>query len=462
MKIEFFIAVFYLALGFTACQSESNLSLQPDVSDTITDYDLLYDGYDVSFNVSEDDVLDYISFKTLLLERNLIVTDIAPINDTENNPLLYIINYENGWDLLAADKRATIPLGSSPEGSLCLDDNESPIVSWVMSLAEDVKHAQLLTTPATENAAYNINSWLAITADPVLFRKEQTRWEIPDTFPYTGHYEMTEVHQYDFVYDSVPHLTTTHWSQRFNNCNAYVPRRTDDTTSHAPAGCVAVAGAQMLYYLHDKIGAPETAPTAAYCNSFVNDPVLLMAQYNYSDTAWSQMTAAGGPVAGMLIAAVAQKSKTTFTNSGSSSSLLKLKNFCYPDFGVSSTYSTYNESMLKNSLLNEMPVLIGSPGSTDTTGHAFIIDGYQRYCTHTVYVYTWVWDNYDPNEPYPKVPVQTIEFNSPAAISRVYMNWGWNGWYNESSFALSGDWIVDGDNYANNRKMMYNFCVAEE
>ena len=41
--------------------------------------------------------------------------------------------------------------------------------------------------------------------------------------------------------------------------NIYCPLKSDNFW-HAPAGCVAIAGAQILYYLNHKFGVPATAP----------------------------------------------------------------------------------------------------------------------------------------------------------------------------------------------------------
>ena len=469
-----------VAFAFSGCQSDI-IPYQPDeIDEEIAGSSSDPKGEsDFSYFVSEEDLQDYLRYKSLALEKEIEVNEIIPFKDAEDNTLLYIINYDEGWDLIAADKRATIPLGTSPEGSLSLDDKDCPVVTWVGCLAEDVsvmRKTDETVSNTSEVVEYNINFWKAVTADKSLFADilneyfpvEQTRDPSFPFVPYpNGHYELSEVYYSEVVADSVCHMIPVYWHQRNND---YVPWRSDTTYYKAPAGCVAVAGAQMLYYLHYAIGVPVAAPTSAYCWGFVGDSNYNWNQYDYSPSAWSQMTYYCGPVAKMLIAAVAKKVNMQFGNQGSSADPSDLSDDCFVDFGVSSTYATYNDDTIKAALLNGMPTIVSANGSFNGLfsydGHCFIIDGYLRHRIETTYVYYWVWDDNDPNASHPKIPAyEYVEYDAPY-IEYYYMNWGWGTDYRDARFAVTGDWLIEDDpdeyNFIYNRHMVHGFSEIEQ
>lgn len=471
-------ALSVVSLSFSACQSDI-IPYQPDeIDEEIAGSSSDPKGEsDFSYFVSEEDLQDYLRYKSLALEKEIEVNEIIPFKDAEDNTLLYIINYDEGWDLIAADKRATIPLGTSPEGSLSLDDKDCPVVTWVGCLAEDVSIMRM-TDEAISNTSevvmYNINFWKAVTADKSLFTDilneyfpvEQTRDPSFPFVPYpNGHYELSEVYDIILDVDSIQHLIPVRWKQKADSCNAFVPWRSDTTTLRAPAGCVAVSGAQMLYFLHYAIGLPTEAPTSAYCWGSVGDSDYIWDQYNYSSTAWSQMTVDGGEKAGMLIAAVANKVHMEFGNQGSSAHTSDLPDDCFADFGVSSTYTSYNDNIIKAALLSGMPTIVRADNSGGY-GHSFIIDGYFRHRHETTYVYIWVWDDNDPNAAHPKIPMFVYVDNGFPYIDYYYMNWGWGNDWNDYRFAVTGNWLVGEaphqSNYIYNRGMVYNFSAAEE
>lgn len=422
-----------------------------------------------TYFVTPEDITAYLRYKSLAQGKEAIVESIAPIRNSDGDTLLYLINYDEGWDLLAADKRATIPLGADGSGRLNFEETENPIFSWIASLAEEVYVTRMTDSCKSKNpevTEYNINSWKAITADSLLFKDVIADYLVETrAYPHIGHYVLDDVVRVDLYYDMLQHLTTTKWSQVCDSCNAYVPWRTDFPWLRAPAGCVAVAGAQMLYYLHYYMGIPQTAPTTAYCYSSVGDPDPLsqMGQGDYSATAWAEMDSLGQSKAGMLIASVAQMVNMNFGNNGSGAYTEDLVTDCFPNYRIASTYASYQETTVINSLMNQnMPVIVRAGGTPpNNNGHCFIIDGYRRSQQQTIYTYVWEWLNYDPEEEYPKIPNQyTITYSSPF-LSHYYMNWGWGGDHNDTPFAKSGDWVVEIDsvpyNFVYERAMIYNF-----
>ena len=422
-----------------------------------------------SYSVSEADIENYLKYKRLLTNKDINEIQMSPIKDAEGEILLYIINYEEGWDLLAADKRATIPLCHCEQGQLDTIEANNPILSWIGCLAEDVgtlKSTDAIGPNNGKQIEYNLNTWKAITADPELFKDtlemylngEQTRLDPP----LSGHYELDGIHYMNVFYDSIPHLTQTWWRQTSAGCNNYIPYRTDTTYLRAPAGCTNVAGAQVLYYLHQTTGVPTHMPEEVCCVGDIDD--YSISYSDMSDTIWSQITSSGGDVAGRLIAVIAKTAYTIFGNGGSTAYIYNLHQLSFPFFGVSSSWGFYDEDIVKTSLLNNMPVIVTAyPSSLAIYGHTFIIDGYYRTREEVLYSYVWVWDNYDPNQSYPRIPGYTeIGYTSPV-ITAFEMNWGWGQTFYDTHyhFIPSGDWMPGDKNYTSRRTMLYGFEAAQ-
>ncbi|MBQ7639760.1 MAG: C10 family peptidase [Bacteroidales bacterium] len=459
------LSLLCISLQFAACDPVEKPVDDPPLDYQYTEADMNRPLNETYF-VSPEDLNAYLHYKSLVEKKEIVVESITPVKNNAGDTLLYLINYDEGWDLLAADKRATVPLGSDKTGHLNLEETEHPIVSWIMCLSEDVYATRMTdscNSEAPDITEYNINTWKAITADESLFREVIEEY-LPETrsYPHIGQYVFAGVTEVDLFYDEVRHLTTTKWCQDDHNCNDYVPWRSDDPSLHAPAGCVAVAGAQMLYYLHYYMGIPQTAPTTAYCYSSVGDPDPLsqMGQGDYSATAWAEMDSLGQDKAGMLIASVAKMVHKNFGNNGSGAITADLVTDCFPNYRIASNYASYQETTVSNSLMYQnMPVIVRAGGTApNNNGHCFIIDGYMRTRHQTIYTYVWEWLNYDPEEEYPKMPNQyDITYSSPV-ISYYYMNWGWGGDCNNVAFAKSGDWVIDNQyNFIYERAMIHNF-----
>ena len=425
---------------------------------------------DSTYFVSDVDLSAYLHYKSCLVDKEVFVRRIDTIACETGEPLLYIINYDNGWDLLAADKRATLPLSSYETGELVLDQ-DSPLTFWINCLAEDVFVTRFSKDDSFLNQTvvdYNLNQWKAINSDRSLFDDianeyypcEQTRFD-PIQWPYVGYYVLTDVVTVPVIYDFITHFIPTSWVQSGGYCNAYIPLKNDNSGNRAPAGCIAVASAQVLYYLHNHYGFPADAPTAAYCYGDIDD--YDMDQDNRLSTAWASMDSLGThPYVAMLIASAAKLSGTTFGNSVSLADFCAL-NTVFQDYDYSGSCSSYNDSIVKIHLISERPVIVGAKSSPNATiGHVFIIDGYRRHSVQTTYVYEWVWVNYDPNISYPKIPNQyEVSYTSPL-MTEYYMNWGWNPAYNSIPFSAEGDWIMNvpnnsPHNYIYNRTLFSDY-----
>lgn len=422
-------------------------------------------------NVSMKDMEAYLHFKELGYgKKSESVKPVAEGSDT----LFYIVNYDEGWELVAGDKRAPVLLASGAEGSFSMETENVEMLFWIDCLASEVKILKHMEdfSSCTEEELENMQSsrrfWGLVCCEIEYITAPPTR-VIGDSIgviPTGGHYELRGVSTSVELCDAIK-LTQTSWGQSSSYCNYYCPWRTDTTYYRAPAGCVPVAGAQMLFFLHNKLSVPANAPDSASCTGYVG-----AGNYNQivvpinSSTTWNYMlnnsiNDKGCYSAAVLIADVGKRVGVVYGNGESSASMWDLPNTVFSAYGISCILATtYSTSTINQSLRNGMPIIIradGFPNGTD--GHCFIIDGYRRYWVVYTYQYEWVWDEPAPGPPffnYP--PYNVVTYGSPY-ITDYRMNWGWGGLHNADYFAVSGNWIVDDDNFIYNRSYLYNFEV---
>lgn len=394
---------------------------------------------------------------------------IHAILDENKDTVFFAVDYpEGGWKLYATDKRVPAILAYSTSDTFEKSIEVEGVHMWVETMKDDMniikrsKNEELKFT--TEEIEQNILFW-DMTKNPSkpLSNQSSTR-ATPPTPILEGHYKLALTNTSYESYDSIPHLIPVAWHQG-SPYNRYCPYTTDNST-RAQAGCVAIAGAQMLFYLHDKFENSLTAPSNAYCFGDINNYV--MGQNNFNSTIWDYMQA-NPDKAAPLVANVGFLVGTNYGNNGSGANTLDLADNVFPVYGISCSVDNYNEDIVRNSLTDKMPVIIRAKSNRTpfATGHAFIIDGYRRYSYVTVNTYVWVYDIITQEDgalpllPYGPEDYTTISYSSPV-VQQIRMNWGWgSNNVNDIWFTLMGDWNVsvnhDDYNFTHQRKMLYNF-----
>ena len=84
------------------------------------------------------------------------------------------------------------------------------------------------------------------------------------------------------------HLIKTNWGQK-DPWNSSVPF-VDGSTAKCVAGCVAISGAQMMYFLHNKLGVPAQMYSAGgYVGSVSNSQLRLLILLLRSGRRWEQI-----------------------------------------------------------------------------------------------------------------------------------------------------------------------------
>ena len=424
----------------------------------------------------EDHNVKYTDILTLCQVKNANTRSSSQTSSTiecltsnSNDTVLYVSKEQGGgWTMYSSDTRVPAIVAHSKNGSFEKLMQIDGAKLWIQSIVEDMALIKKLPDEmlnfSQKEIAENKAFWKSISS-PDEYVKDNllstTRAVEKDPILITGHYELRFTDSYAEVYDSIPRMTATNWHQSYPY-NYYCPLKSDNSIN-ADAGCVAIAAAQMLYYLHYHYGVPATAPSEAYCNGNITS--YTWAQTNYTTSIWDNMIY--GINAAPLIADVGRRVNMDYGDEDSGASTSDLPNKVFAPYGISCSYTDYNTDLLKNSLINEMPVILRAStyvttnNGTEIKGHVFIADRYKRTRIVTENYYEWVYDTYPPHTPLPWVP-EKIEYTySSPTISMIGMNWGWKyHFYNDDEwFSLTGDWYVSPYNFNISRHMIHGFQV---
>lgn len=421
--------------------------------------------------------------KLVNAEGNMTRTSINPdkdiicIADEMNDTLLYVKEHlGGGWTIYSSDTRVPMIVAQSTQGSFDEDMENEAARIWIQSIVQDMKQIRHSPDEALNFTKKEIEAnkefWMSVSKTDEYIKNKiglnETRageWNI--TLKPQGHYELKSSRSYPETYDSIYALTNTRWHQGAP-FNSYCPLKNDSSGYRAPAGCTAIAGAQMLYFFNRKWGVPATAPSKAYCNGYVGGDYD-WAQTDYNSIIWGRM--AQNPFfAAPLIADVGRRLNTEYQNEGSFARHIDLVDKVFSPYGISCVSGNYDTGKLKESLLQGIPVVIGagSKSTGELKGHEFIVDRYKRERIVTVNIYEYKWDiiPQNPDGSYiivPFMPEKTEYTYSTPTISMIAMNWGWERYTGQQWFALTGDWLTETNdgtyNWNIKREMIYNFKV---
>ena len=439
MKKVFLFAL--VAIAMCAC-SESTMMNEPEnpVLSRSNDQTTVSDDY----TVTPEMVLKYVS-----LEREgKIISNFIPIVRSSDT-LAYVVQYNQGWDLVVGDKRLPPVLIKSEAGLLKLKDNGEP---YIKGLESAIK---LIQDKRSSNDTIFDYTWKFISPKVVNENVIMSR---------SGEYGEGMWLPLDTILDNqgsnINHILTTKWGQD-SLWKQYTPYIDGE---HALVGCVAVATAQQIYHFRKNNNRNITIPTSVtYSDSINGIPYFL----NFSTTGWSgfasTLSNSGTEKTAMFMSYIGQFEDLIYgteQTSGGNSIILETMNQFKLKGSVSTTYSY---ERLINNLKKSIPVVVCAAYYNDyypypQQGHAFCIDGYteQKYLDYVSYYW-------NPNY---RITLEDLQYAEPWRFqeptnsgkedykeyhngSRIYvyirMNWGYSGEYDDTSY-LAYYYSADAEN----------------
>ena len=409
--------------------------------------------------------------------------DFVYITDEEyGDTLLYVVNYpEGGWTMYSSDKRVPAIVAESKNGCFVLEDAEENYGEWLEATCEDMKAVRESDNKglnfSAEEISANSELWDAVSNPDAFVKTHIDPNNEHSTRASSGHYRLVKVDSVLVFGEQILHLTTTRWDQN-HPYNLYCPMTNDGSGLRAPAGCVAIAGAQMLYYLHHKFGVIDSIPTKASCSAVVGDYYNSnnMKQWDYRSEIWEELKEDGnnekeGKMMAPLIAQIGLNIGMKYGNDGSSVAAKDLIPYVFNPRGIACDYDVYSSTIAMAEIKNKMPVIVRAYGRKKKKiirtkyydGHAFIIDGMRNFKYKYRFTFKWIGEVSDST----KNDTVIVNYGTPFN-NQIRINWGlsyWHGRYNGLNndiwFSATDTWpvTIDGKElkYNYKREMIYNF-----
>lgn len=473
MKKIFYIFAL-VAFSFTSCQQ---LDFDEEFQTSSTKNSVIS-----KFNVSLSDVNTLVD----IMQKNESKKQLENIEPLAFNgdTMLYIVNYKEnkGWRIISGDRRTTSVLASAEDGVFNLKEINPGVGNWLVELADNIlalKHAGKQDTTMGDFILWkNIDKFQESQARASGISKVQ---KIISPDQNDGYWELYDVTSTTLPSTQVGPLLPTKWGQG-NPWNTCVPTG-KGTTQRCVTGCVAVAGAQTLYYLHYNIGVPVNAFTTGSCWGYSNSKSDYNFGFSFSNptaTAWDNMArdswdfSRNTDLGGILMGWVGMNIKMNYTLDASGANTEDLAPF-YNSIGINCTYKDYNSTELFQNLQNRKPVILSAYATKEPVrvlwitwgynykdGHAFVADGYETRQTKFTYHYQWV--NGNGTQPMyvksQRIPIIDESYKTEEYISTsnlLMINWGWNGSGDNGRYSYNGDWNAGGYNFQYKRSMIIGF-----
>jgi len=420
------------------------------------------------------------------VERSVKSVDfIASGRDT----LLFFVNFvdDKGWLVLSGDKRTEPILASSDTGQVDKDDLGGAAI-WYDDMAEGIygiKHSDIQDT-SSDNYVF----WSNI--DVLAFGSHKLA--VPNTkrfYPQSYEDVLIDTKIEIVSVKTVGPFIRTKWGQSspWNDCTPYAYNSSKNSYERCLTGCVAVAGAQMLYYFHSFKNKPESFYSAGMCDGWIDGSGnnFSFSFSNPSSDVWSRMALTnpytqteGTRLASILMGYVGWKVGMDYGLDGSGAYTSDLRNV-YSEFGIQSEYSDYDLKSVKASLDKRLPVNIRAystrerkknlyinTGWSYSGGHSWIIDGYIEKTIRTISTYRRVLNPMDERgrdllksaSRIPREDEGEIYTVTSTSTSRYWkMNFGWNGYCDNADYstAESSVWTTGSYGFQYEKSMVHNF-----
>lgn len=349
--------------------------------------------------------------------------------------------------ILSADRRGPIVIAHSDVGRFFMDQVCEEEKIWFENTANQIifrinhpgEYYSVVSKDALKREKSCVSFWNVVNADTTFFSTSLL-----------GNRQgvLTNSYLKTIIYESVNHLIPVFWHQG-HPFNLYCPLKAQGDTARCPAGCAAVAVGQTLYYLHDTINCPQYSPSIGFCIGWAGN--CSQSFPAFSDNTWDYMsdsTDTNG-YAALLLGYLGKNMQMHYGPNASGTTLKKMYSVFGSCFGIHCDTLSYQLDVAYQSLRSRMPVIcIGNKVTTsDTTAHAFIIDGYESCIIETHYEYTL-----------PSGEINDIVAYSDTLPTHFRINWGQGSFGRNSLYSASGSWM----DYDFNRKVICHFMTENK
>lgn len=189
------------------------------------------------------DLRNYISQIKLQGKQARVLTSytLTPYIYKEDT-IMYIANYEDGWELLSTDHRVPLVMASSDTGQFNISDTTSmnpALLAYLNSLEKELLFIKQIEN--TQENTYNL--WQAITLSNKEINPDsiQINPKVLETLPKaaalspgSGYWELISTSAPKTSTTNIDHIIKTNWGQD-SPWNEYVPYKYGTSGSHCPA-----------------------------------------------------------------------------------------------------------------------------------------------------------------------------------------------------------------------------------
>lgn len=488
MKHIFFLAISLVLIPI--CYNCTKVDIKKELCSSTSTFETRASDLSQDYSVTEKEALFFA--KIQYPEKEIV--NIIPRGDTMC-PIMYIIVFNKGWTAISGDKRTDIILMEDDE-ELFNDiiPETHPFNYWtteILNMLMEIRQNGIKQEDINEES---IRMWDEIS---VLFKKDiKTRaWD--DDYVWKRWLLGCTV-QTDST--NTGHIVLTKWGQDYpwNDSHPFMPSLTNQKCY---VGCTAVAISQVIYHMYYAIGIPcGLYHTVDFGNTynvyydgynFYYKWPITRTDFDPDSPRWDyfpqdSLAAVSYYSDGLeyvqdLMIDVADRLDMKYYSFGSganiSNNALSYFDLTFDVMSLASNASCYN--YISNNINLNRPIIVTAFNQTGM-GHAWIIDGVKM--TNSNYTYHYLWE-YCPNdgvdgfengyyyncftqdeaEAYFQGHLQDLydgaETWSPVSYTSksVWMNWGFDGHYDEVCYSVYPyQWMLGSNTYSNNVSLLYN------
>ncbi len=390
--------------------------------------------------------------------------------------VMYVVQYDKGWELYSADLSMEMIPFSSEEGVFNFADPNFPdaLKHLITEAAEHISENKK-TNPQAIDSSWGPLATLDLSAYPVsVLNPDGTYSTYYDTDLPPGHWELIETKETKSKEEKTSKLTATQWGQN-SPWNTYSDLALDSVTNSyvsALAGCGPVAMAQYVYATHCKDGSPSLN----YIKPILKNHTYTFEEDKTQKFPWEKIilekSQSNSSTTSLLIGYIGHLLNAQYDVKATPTRERDYLYFFKKIYGSEYQICPFETTTIKNTVKSGYPIFTTAQSKADqanTTldslvGHVFLIDQYKLEEKQFTSVYglvrdplpagsenKWVADLKDAQGNIIKYAYIKTDLPFFVRKETVSMNWGWNGKYADTFLSITGAWPVGKYNFDINK-----------